>query len=54
LAHRHTIQSQVSLLETAAQNLYQEADGAAMAVELAIYGLHYEKIAKRICAAKPL
>jgi radical SAM superfamily enzyme YgiQ (UPF0313 family) len=25
-----------------------------MAVELAIYGLHYEKIAKRICAAKSL
>jgi radical SAM superfamily enzyme YgiQ (UPF0313 family) len=25
-----------------------------IAVELAIYGLHYEKITKRICAAKPL
>ena len=25
-----------------------------IAVELAIYGLHYEKITKRICTAKPL
>jgi hypothetical protein len=54
VADRHPIESQVPLLETVDQDLFKKRMAIPIVVELAIFGLHYEKIAKRICSPKPL